>query len=535
MITRLKHRFTLSTFLGLLIALIISAISVNATAAYTEASVAGTALESPTTNWAAGDDDTISVPIGFDFPFGGLTTVNTININSNGGLSLDAWSDFNNQALATASSSTVIAPYWDDLNRGTGTIKYETFGSAPNRRFVAAWNNVPRFPTTGSCTFQVVLYETGNIRFRYSTSSTSCDGSSATVGIQETSSIFIQHSFNAPITLSNDLLYTPVAPPPPPPGPATPLIVGSCDSFEDNLDNWTISESGGFVNVNTLTSQSPNRSLDINGGAASATSIVVDTSTNFKEVTLWIRRGADSFSEDTDNNEDLILEYLDSSNNWITLETFLGSGTKGQSYSRVYAMPNPAKHANFQLRLRMTQGSGTDYDHWHIDDVCLNPVTAYPSISLQKSSTVISDGYSGSNPKRIPGALVDYDIVVTNSGIGAADNDTIEINDSIPANTALYVNDISGAGTGPIRFTDGTSPNAPSGLTYNFTTLADTGDDLSFSEFPTGTDFSYVPTPDATGVDTSVKRIKIMPKGSFSATGISGDPTFSIKFRVIVQ
>jgi len=507
-------------------------------ATYTKAIVSGTALENPTTNWNASDDDTISVPIGFDFPFGSLTTINQININSNGGLSLTPWTDYNNSALNTPSSSTVIAPYWDDINPSNGgTIQYSTFGSAPNRRFVVGWNNTPRYPNTGSCTFQVVLYETGNIRFRYSGANVSCDGSSATVGIKESGATFIQHSFNQVINLSQDLLFTsvtPPPPPPPPPGPAAPLVLGSCDDFEDNLDNWTVSESGGFVNISTLTAQSPTRSLDINGGVASATSISVNTTSNFKDVTLWVRRGSDSFSEDTDNNEDLFVEYLNSSNNWIILETFLGSGTKGQSYSRTYLMPSAAKHTNFKLRLRMRQGDGTNYDHWHIDDVCLNPVTLFPSIDMQKTSSVISDGINAINPKRIPGAVIEYDIIATNSGMGAADNNSIAITDSIPANTALYVNDISGAGTGPIRFIDGTSPNAPSGLTYNFISLADGSDNLSFSNNG-GTSYIYTPTPDASGVDTNITHIRVSPQGQFLAPSGSGDPSFTVKFRVKVQ
>jgi len=313
--------------------------------------------------------------------------------------------------------------------------------------------------------------------------------------------------------------------------PAPALTLGGCDFFEGNLNNWSINTGSGSVTISNSTSQSPTHSLDINGGVASATSIPVDTSTNFKEVTLWIRRGSDAFSEDPDPGEDLFIEYLNSASTWINLETFLGSGVDGQIYTRTYAMPAAAKHANFRLRIRMQQGNGTTWDHWHIDDVCLVQNTPQPAISMQKGSSVLSDGFNAVNPKRIPGALIEYDINATNSGIGMTDNNTVLISDSIPINTSLYVNDISGAGTGPIRFVDG-SP--PSGLNYTFTSPASNTDDISFSNNG-GATFNYTPSPDANGVDTNVTDIRVSPQGQFLAVSGLGSPSFTVKFRVIVD
>ena len=315
-----------------------------------------------------------------------------------------------------------------------------------------------------------------------------------------------------------------VAPPP-------PLAIGECDTFEGNLNNWIISQTGGFVTIGNNTSQSPTHDLEINGGSANATSIPIDTTSNFKEVTMWIRRGSDTFSEDPDPGEDFFVEYLNASNSWVLLETFLGSGIDGQIYNRTYPMPANAKHANFRLRLRMQSGNGAGWDYWHIDDVCLNPIANYPNINIQKTSSVLNDGINAVNPKRIPGALVEYNIIVSNSGAGATDNNSVIISDAIPTSTSLYVNDISGAGTGPIRFVDG-SP--PSGLAYNFTSLASTTDDVSFSN-NNGANYSYTPTPDANGVDTAVTNIRVSPQGVFLAPSGSGNPSFTIKFRVKVN
>ena len=95
---------------------------------------------------------------------------------------------------------------------------------------------------------------------------------------------------------------------------------------------------------------------------------------------------------------------------------------------------------------------------------------------------------------------------------------------------AMYVNDISGVGTGPVRFVDG-SP--PSGLSYNFISLSSTGDQLSFSSNG-GTSYNYSPTPDAYGLDTNVTHIKIETLGSFLSSGV-GAPSFQLKFRVKVE
>ncbi len=191
---------------------------------------------------------------------------------------------------------------------------------------------------------------------------------------------------------------------------AQPLEVGQCDDFEGDLSNWIVSSSR--VNITNATANSPTHSLSLNGGNVDATSIDIDTSNNFKELTIWIRRGKDSFSEDPDPNEDLIAEYYNSSGSWVELETFLGSGTKGEIYERTYAMPSDAKHATFKIRLRMTNGSGNGWDYWHVDDVCLIP-DRY--LTIQKSSCIINDPINGTtNPKRIPGSTIRYTIEVAN-------------------------------------------------------------------------------------------------------------------------
>ncbi|MEW5972931.1 MAG: hypothetical protein AB1713_04130, partial [Pseudomonadota bacterium] len=97
------------------------------------------------------DDCAQQINIGFDFPFAG-DRFDKVYVSSNGLLSLLAGViEYNNGNLptsgATATTSALIVPYWDDLNPAAGGfITYATLGSAPNRRLVVSWNDVPHYP-----------------------------------------------------------------------------------------------------------------------------------------------------------------------------------------------------------------------------------------------------------------------------------------------------------------------------------------------------------------------------------------------------
>jgi len=156
------------------------------------------------------------------------------------------------------------------------------------------------------------------------------------------------------------------------------------------------------------------------------------------------------------------------------------------------------------------------------------------SLTVVKTSAVISDPVNGStNPKRLPGAFVDYSVQVTNTGLGAVDTDTTDLIDAIPAGVDLYVGDLGGAGSGPVVFVDG-SPI--SGLSYTFISLASVTDDVSFSNNG-GATYIYVPTPDAFGVDSAVTHLRIRPKGVFAGDAVAGAPSpgFTVTFRIRLE
>jgi uncharacterized repeat protein (TIGR01451 family) len=145
-----------------------------------------------------------------------------------------------------------------------------------------------------------------------------------------------------------------------------------------------------------------------------------------------------------------------------------------------------------------------------------------PSLTILKTSTVLSDPVNNTtNPKRIPQAVVRYDITTTNSGPGVVDANTLVITDPIPADAAMYVL----AAGNPVVFVNG----APvSGLTFNYAA------NVSYSSTGVAGPFNYTPSPDADGFDPLVRAVRIAPGGTMNAAG-GGNPSFTLQFRVRIN
>jgi len=311
----------------------------------------------------------------------------------------------------------------------------------------------------------------------------------------------------------DDVVVTEVAPPP-------PLGVGQCDDFENGLGNWTVTGPGN-AGTNGLTFASPSNALFTNGDTVTVTSNVIDTSVpGFSDLTLWLRRGSDAFSENPDGSENFVIDYLDDSNNWITLESFPGGGAPGQIFARRYTLPPAGRHGAFRLRLRQLGGSGVTFDFWHVDDVCFEQI-ALPTIQLTKIAQTLSDPVNGtSSPLSIPGAIVQYTVTVSNQGPGTVDADSLRITDALPAGTELFV-DTSGGD--PITFTDGP---VPSGLSFNYAS------DVAFSNQSGGTPLGYTPVDAGEGFDPGVTGFEVSPAGTMNAASGGNNPSFTIRFRV---
>jgi len=149
-----------------------------------------------------------------------------------------------------------------------------------------------------------------------------------------------------------------------------------------------------------------------------------------------------------------------------------------------------------------TAGDGVDFDKDQF-----NVVTA--SIAVTKSATVYSDPFNGTtNPKSIPGAVIEYCLDVQNTGTGTAD--TIVLTDVVPTNTTFVAGSIKSAATGT-----GSACDLGSGVTEDDDTTGDAGE----ADAPTTGDYNV------TGANAITVRT-----GS-----IAGAARFKATFRVTVD
>ncbi|QOJ15824.1 MAG: thrombospondin type 3 repeat-containing protein [Planctomycetia bacterium] len=130
--------------------------------------ISATGTLAPTAS-STDDGFDLNIPIGFDFPYF-QNTYNAIHISANGyaGFSQAGFGSFFNQQPPTAATpNDIICPLWDDfVPNVAGDVFYQTL--AGPARFVIQWHNLRRIgATSGANTFQVILFETGEIDFRY--------------------------------------------------------------------------------------------------------------------------------------------------------------------------------------------------------------------------------------------------------------------------------------------------------------------------------------------------------------------------------
>lgn len=193
----------LTTFRGLLSAVLLLGLGATATKAQTAASYLFTPLPGTFTPVSGGTelievetDDASSnsmIPLGFTFKFCGVDYTE-VKPNSNGWLSFgDVFPDpgemRNNETYNMYSMVPMLQPLWDDLAGYNGGIcTYTTEGTSPNQVFTMEWRNWTWFYYLGSQTisFQVKLYEGTNIiEYVYEEGPDPLDGfaEAATIGI----------------------------------------------------------------------------------------------------------------------------------------------------------------------------------------------------------------------------------------------------------------------------------------------------------------------------------------------------------------
>ncbi len=155
------------------------------------------------------------------------------------------------------------------------------------------------------------------------------------------------------------------------------------EQFNDTADftaDWTSSGSGE-AEITAATFDTSPRSLSLSEDFVRVTMLSgVDISAvGGATLDLWVRRGDDLFSEDPDSGEDLVIEYFNASGLWVELVTYTGSGTSGEIFEPSFELPPSALHSNFLLRITQLDGSGNNWDFWHVDNIVITE-TAAPSL-----------------------------------------------------------------------------------------------------------------------------------------------------------
>jgi subtilisin family serine protease len=128
-------------------------------------------------------DDLISapVPLGFSFPFYGAA-FDSVRIASNGFLTFThADAPYENAPLPSSGApGNLVAGFWEDLI--VPSFASATYLVEPHA-FTVQYDGVVRYGGGGPYTFQIILFDSGQILFQYLTMSDPVD--SATIGIQD--------------------------------------------------------------------------------------------------------------------------------------------------------------------------------------------------------------------------------------------------------------------------------------------------------------------------------------------------------------
>jgi hypothetical protein len=169
-----------------------------------------------------GDDEFVSVALPFTFRFYGVDYA-TAFVSTNGNVNFLAGNTSTGNAAipSTGNPNAAIFAYWDDLHvdAPAASLRTDTLGTAPNRRFVVEWRNVSIFgDPTRRLDVSLTLFENGQILTQ--TRNLADDGrergNSASLGIENaTGTVGLRYSFNQAVLAAepavSSILYQPPA------------------------------------------------------------------------------------------------------------------------------------------------------------------------------------------------------------------------------------------------------------------------------------------------------------------------------------
>ncbi len=140
---------------------------------YTSQNITYSWISAGTDSTLTGEGNALELPIGFNFPFY-ENSYSSVYLNTSGFVSFGSasyFAFFGQPIPSEALPNDLIAAFWDDLLVGTpyntGGIYYTQAGVAPNRYLVIEWRSVNQWYASDIFSFEMILYENGNIVFQY--------------------------------------------------------------------------------------------------------------------------------------------------------------------------------------------------------------------------------------------------------------------------------------------------------------------------------------------------------------------------------
>ncbi len=419
----------------------------------TSAGVSAISHTGAATTIGARGDDTLygSFNIGFTFNFYG-TDYTTFYVCNNGFVTFVGGNcGYNETDMPIgAAPNNFIAAFWDDLYT-SGTIKYELFGSAPNRYMVVSFEGINHISyQASSANFQVILYEgSNNIRLQYTDSTmgnASVDyGLSATVGIENsTGSYALKFSYRTS-SLSDGLAIDFAAPTP------TLTIVQSAYRLFGNSNSTDVSTALASADTSatlgatnakfrlrmllhiagtSLTQNAGSLKLQYVGkgsGTCAAPSsgtpsawTDVTTSTDIAFYNNSTPTDGDALtsngSDPTHSTDTIVNQTYEESNNFSNSQSLIGVGQDGKWDFSLYDF---AGSSNITYCFRIVNSGGTLLDAYNV----------YPELTTKTAAATSGGpdtyGYRWNNSNGTGEAYSWYDISATGTEITGRSDDSM--------------------------------------------------------------------------------------------------------------
>ncbi len=174
----------------------------------------------------------------------------------------------------------------------------------------------------------------------------------------------------------------------------TPTNAGDCTGTGGNTGCAGIdADVPPWSNNATTLRPNPTRSMFTRWAEGYVTSQTVSLAGKAgAQLSFWIRRGQDTFSECPEaTGENYLVQYYASDSTWKVLAQYPASPTAdlcdGRIFTPTIELPPDALHAGFKIRFYQPSGSGDSgtsggapsvrgYDYWHMDDIVIREITA---------------------------------------------------------------------------------------------------------------------------------------------------------------